>query len=130
MRTRINIVQSVFHLHSTTKVAFSYYVKGSRYEYTNYDYIMDEAATEEPGSSFCSMVRLGTFRPFAEKAVANLIGWRIDEYDKLPPTIKDCLSSQNNLWREAPKNLDEIRRLQKVSFARSFSTSRSSSNSS
>eukprot|EP00245_Coleochaete_scutata_P007850 TRINITY_DN23636_c0_g1_i1.p1 TRINITY_DN23636_c0_g1~~TRINITY_DN23636_c0_g1_i1.p1 ORF type:complete len:552 (-),score=138.16 TRINITY_DN23636_c0_g1_i1:679-2184(-) len=115
---RGNVV-SVRHMHGTTQTVFTCPVflnlqtaNGSYLAYENYDYFMDKSE-DDAAASHCSMVRIGATPPFAESAVMHLVGWRLDTFAALPQTIRDYVATQDAMWREAPKDLEDIRRLQK-----------------
>ncbi|GBG73817.1 hypothetical protein CBR_g17155 [Chara braunii] len=118
---RGNVV-SVRHMQGSTKLVFTcpvflnlQTVKGNYMAYENYDYFMDklDGPGNEDGGSHCSMVRIGSTPPFAELAVMHLVGWRLDSFDDLPETIKSFIMSEDPMWREAPSDLDDIRRMQR-----------------
>lgn len=62
-----------------------------------------------------SWMRYGDLPPFLGpgKTVIHLVSWRVESFDDLPDTMKDWVKTDAQLWREPPKDLDEIRELQK-----------------
>lgn len=81
-----------------------------RYEaYENYDFWY-----EPNGAHHLSWNRFGTLPPFfgGGQGVFQLVCRRVTRYADLPATIRDYLEREAPLWREPPKDLTEIRRLQ------------------
>jgi hypothetical protein len=62
-----------------------------------------------------SWVRYGDLPPFLGpgKTIIHLVSWRVDSFDELPETMKKWVETDAQLWREPPKDLAEIRELQK-----------------
>jgi hypothetical protein len=42
----------------------------------------------------------------------HMVSWRVDRFEDLPQSIRDYVQSEATLWREPPRDLAEIRRLQ------------------
>ncbi|MEE4271753.1 MAG: hypothetical protein V2I67_08765 [Thermoanaerobaculales bacterium] len=61
-----------------------------------------------------SWLRYGDLPPFLGpgRTVIHLVGWRVDNFDALPDTIKEWIETDAKLWREPPEDMDEIRELQ------------------
>ncbi len=47
------------------------------------------------------------------RTIIHLVGWRVDSFDDLPVTIKAWVENEAQLWLKPPKDMDEIRELQK-----------------
>jgi len=41
------------------------------------------------------------------------VSWRVDQYSDLPPSIRAYLESEASLWLQPPRDIAEIRQLQK-----------------
>eukprot|EP00897_Mesotaenium_endlicherianum_P007801 jgi/Mesen1/7049/ME000369S06369 len=100
-------LMSVRHMQNTTRMVYSCPVfvdiqspAGGFEAYENHDYFVDKAEGGE--SAHCSTVRVGCLPPFAEKTVMHLVGWRLDSFDLLPPSIQDYVAAQGSSWQEAP----------------------------
>ena len=39
--------------------------------------------------------------------------WRVSQFEDLPPELRAYIEEQAPMWRDAPKDLEEIKRLQK-----------------
>ena len=61
-----------------------------------------------------SWIRYGDLPPFlgTGKTIIHLVAWRLDSFAGLPETMKTWVETDAQLWREPPKDLDEIRSLQ------------------
>jgi hypothetical protein len=61
-----------------------------------------------------SWLRYGDLPPFLGpgKTIIHLVSWRVESFDELPETIKEWVKTDAQLWREPPKDMDEIRNLQ------------------
>jgi hypothetical protein len=42
-----------------------------------------------------------------------MVGWRVDRFEDLPASIREYVRTEAPLWMAPPKDLDEIRALQK-----------------
>jgi hypothetical protein len=62
-----------------------------------------------------SWLRYGDLPPFLGpgKTIIHLVSWRVDGFDDLPETMKQWVKAEAQLWREPPRDMDEIRELQK-----------------
>jgi len=47
------------------------------------------------------------------KGVMHMVSWRVDRYADLPASIRSYLESEAKLWLEPPRDIAEIRQLQK-----------------
>jgi hypothetical protein len=89
--------------------------RGKYEAYENYDFIL--RASEETSRERYQM----TWNRFADlpaflgpgRAMLQMVGWRVDAFEDLPSTIRDCILQDAPMWKEPPKDLDEIRALQK-----------------
>jgi hypothetical protein len=61
-----------------------------------------------------SWIRYGDLPPFLGpgKTIIHLVAWRLDDFDALPDTMKKWVETDAQLWRQPPKDLEEIRALQ------------------
>ncbi len=61
-----------------------------------------------------SWLRYGDLPPFLGpgKTIIHLVSWRADDFNALPETMKEWVKTDAQLWREPPKDMDEIRELQ------------------
>jgi hypothetical protein len=85
---------------------------GSFQAYENYDFLVQK--TGKPKYQL-SWNRRGSLPPFfgGGDSVFQLVSYRIDRYADLPKSIRDVLESEAKLWMAPPKDLNEIRELQK-----------------
>jgi len=62
-----------------------------------------------------SWLRYGALPPFlgSGKTIIHLVSWRVESFDDLPDTMKGWVKSDAQLWSGPPKDMDEIRELQK-----------------
>ena len=47
------------------------------------------------------------------KAVIQMVGWRVDRFEDLPAQLREYVRTEAALWMAPPKDLNEIRQLQK-----------------
>lgn len=87
----------------------------ARYQaFENYDFFF-----QPPGSvgqpNQLSWVRYGPAPDWAGGAptIMHLVTWRIDGFDEVPQSLRDYIVSDAPLWQSPPRDLAEIRRLQK-----------------
>jgi hypothetical protein len=52
-------------------------------------------------------------KEYKGKAVIQMVGWRVDRFEDLPASIREYIKTGAPLWMAPPKDLDEIRALQK-----------------
>ena len=45
--------------------------------------------------------------------MAQMVGWRTSKFEDLPEVLRTYIETEAPLWKEPPKNLEEIRELQK-----------------
>ncbi len=89
--------------------------RGKYEAYENYDFVYHPA--EKSPSARHQMVwnRLADLPAFVGKgrSVIQMVGWRVDRFEDLPASIRDYITAEAPLWKAPPKDLDEIRALQK-----------------
>jgi hypothetical protein len=88
-----------------------------RYEaYENYDFIL-RTAESNPADRYQM-----TWNRFADapvfllskgRCMLQMIGWRVDRFEDVPASIRDTIAADAPMWKEPPRDLDEIRALQK-----------------
>jgi hypothetical protein len=84
--------------------------------YENYDFFYQ---TQTRGVQFPFQLiwnRRGNLPPFfgGGDSVFQLVSYRVDRYEDLPQTMRDALEKDAPMWKEPPKDLNEIRELQKA----------------
>lgn len=83
-----------------------------RYEaFEHYDFLIQPDGSTP---NQLSWLRYGDLPPFLGpgKTIIHLVAWRVDSFDDLPESMKEWVKTDAQLWREPPKDLDEIRELQ------------------
>jgi hypothetical protein len=80
--------------------------------FENYDFFAHAASTGVQHPYQISWLRYGELGSGIGASVMHMVAWRIDRYQDLPATIRDYLERDAKLWREPPRDLAEIRRLQ------------------
>lgn len=85
---------------------------GTFQAYENYDFFVQK--TGKPKYQL-SWNRRGALQPFfgGGDSVFQLASYRIDRYADLPKTMREALESDGRLWMAPPKDLSEIKELQK-----------------
>jgi hypothetical protein len=87
---------------------------GQRYQsFENYDFFYHPASAGEKHPYQISWLRYGDLPGGRGKSVMHMVAWRVDRYEDLPATIRTYLDAEAKLWREPPRNLAEIRELQR-----------------
>ncbi len=86
--------------------------RGKYEAFEHYDFFI------QPGGSMpnqLSWMRYGDLPPFLGpgRTIIHLVGWRVESFDALPETIKAWVENEAQLWLQPPKDMDEIRELQK-----------------
>lgn len=86
--------------------------RGKYEAYENYDFF--HHAHEKPKYQL-AWNRFADRAPWAGpgRAILQMIGWRVDRFEDLPDTIRSYVEKEAPLWKEPPKDMDEIRELQK-----------------
>jgi hypothetical protein len=89
--------------------------RGQYEAYENYDFLVQPASGGAPRYQL-TWNRFGDLPPFmgAGKSVMQLVSHRLDSYADLPGSIREYLEKEAPLWKQPPKDLDEIRRLQQA----------------
>ena len=88
--------------------------RGKYEAYENYDFMRQPKKTGAPQYQL-SWNRYGDQPAFygPGRSMIQLVAHRVDRYQELPATIREFLEKEAPLWLQPPKDLDEIRRLQK-----------------
>lgn len=60
----------------------------------------------------CTWVRFGAAAPFSQNAVLHALVWRVGQFADLPAELREYIDDEAPMWRDAPKDLEEIERLQ------------------
>lgn len=87
-----------------------------RYEaYENYDFVFHPGEADPAAKHQLIWNRFGDLPAFIGKgkAIIQMVGWRVDRFDDLPASIRDYIRTDAPLWMAPPKDLAEIRELQK-----------------
>ncbi|XUU61698.1 DUF1838 family protein [Erythrobacter sp. HA6-11] len=87
---------------------------GARYEaWENYDFFLHRGDVAEPHQM--SWQRYGERPPFLGegKAIYHLLSWRVESHDEFPETLLAWAKAEKPAWLAPPKDLNEIRELQK-----------------
>ena len=87
--------------------------RGKYEAFEHYDFFIQPDGSMQPNQ--LSWLRYGDLPPFLGpgKTVIHLVGWRVDSFDDLPDTMKEWVKTDAQLWREPPKDMEEIKELQK-----------------
>ncbi len=85
--------------------------RGKYEAFEHYDFFI-QSGGEVPNQ--LSWLRYGDLPPFLGpgKTIIHLVAWRLDSFEALPDTMKKWVETDAQLWRQPPKDLDEIRALQ------------------
>jgi hypothetical protein len=87
---------------------------GGRYEaFENYDFFVAPASAGLKFPYQISWVRYGDLAGGAQKTIMHLVAWRVDRYSDLPASIREYLESEAPMWKAPPRDLAEIRALQR-----------------
>lgn len=114
---------SVRHLEGTDRSCFTCPVflnldtdQGPYEAYENYDYFHDGKASGGGGGTggahHCTWVRFGAAAPFSQSAVLHALVWRVGQFADLPAELRAYIHHEAPMWRDAPRDLEEIKRLQ------------------
>ena len=60
-----------------------------------------------------ALARYGDLAGGAQKTIMHLVAWRVDRYADLPASIRDYLEAEAPMWKEPPRDIEEIRKLQR-----------------
>jgi Protein of unknown function (DUF1838) len=89
--------------------------RGHYEAYENYDFFLRPSETASQTRYQLVWNRLGDLPAFVGKgrSVVQMVGYRVDRFEDLPATIREYIRTDAPLWMQPPKDLDEIRQLQK-----------------
>ncbi len=80
--------------------------------FEHYDFFDQSAAKGLRHPYQISWLRFGDLPAGLGKGVMHMVSWRVDRFEDLPQSIREYVQSEAALWREPPRDLAEIRRLQ------------------
>jgi hypothetical protein len=88
--------------------------RGKYEAYENYDFILRVSETTPRERYQMTWNRFADLPAFLGpgRAMLQMVGWRVDAFEDLPSTIRECILQDAPMWKEPPKDLDEIRTLQ------------------
>jgi hypothetical protein len=81
--------------------------------FEHYDFFNQAAAPGIKHPYQISWLRFGDLPAGLGKGVLHMVSWRVDQYADLPPSIRAYLESEARLWLQPPRDIAEIRQLQK-----------------
>ncbi len=81
--------------------------------FEHYDFFNQDSAPGIEHPYQISWLRFGDLPAGLGKGVLHMVSWRVDRYADLPTSIRDYLESEARLWLEPPRDIAEIRQLQK-----------------
>lgn len=87
-----------------------------RYEaYENYDFFIRPRAAAPRDRYQLSWVRYGDLPRFvgSGKAILQMVAYRVERFEDLPAALREYVTQEAPLWKEPPRDLEEIRKLQK-----------------
>ena len=87
-----------------------------KYEaYENYDYFDDRDSDGDANrrTHRCVWTRFGPAAPMTEDGVLHALAWRVDTCREVPERIRKYVEREAPTWRDAPRDMDEIKRLQR-----------------
>jgi len=89
--------------------------RGHYEAYENYDFVYHPGETNPAAKHQLVWNRLGDLPAFVGKgrAVIQMVGWRVDRFEDLPASIREYVRTEAPMWMQPPKDLEEIRSLQK-----------------
>lgn len=89
--------------------------RGKYEAYENYDFWLHLNHKDPMVRYQLSWNRFGDLPPFIGrgKSVMQLVAYRVDKYADLPITMREYLERDAPMWKEPPKDLEEIKQLQK-----------------
>jgi hypothetical protein len=89
--------------------------RGHYEAYENYDFVYHPGEADPAARHQLIWNRFGDLPAFLGKgkAMIQMVGWRVDRFEDLPPSIRDYVKTEAPLWMQPPKDLEEIRSLQK-----------------
>ncbi|WP_371398143.1 hypothetical protein [Fretibacter rubidus] len=97
--------------------------QSQRYQtFENYDFVIPQDDSQPGMITFMRYGPLPKWAQFTDEngtlvtqGAMHMTTWRIADYNNVPKTLRDYVESDAPLWREPPKDLADIRRLQGVS---------------
>jgi len=89
--------------------------RGKYEAYENYDFVYHPDEKHPAAKHQLVWNRFGDLPAFIGKgkAVIQMVGWRVERFEDLPASIRDYITAEAPLWMAPPKDLNEIRELQK-----------------
>jgi hypothetical protein len=89
--------------------------RGKYEAYENYDFVYHPGEKDPRAAHQLIWNRFGDLPAFIGKgkAIIQMVGWRVDRFEDLPASIRDYIKTDAPLWMAPPKDLNEIRELQK-----------------
>jgi hypothetical protein len=89
--------------------------RGHYEAYENYDFVFHPGEKDPAARHQLVWNRLGDLPAFVGKgkAIIQMVGWRVDRFEDLPASIREYIRAEAPMWMQPPKDLDEIRSLQK-----------------
>jgi hypothetical protein len=89
--------------------------RGKYEAYENYDFVYHPDEKDPAAKHQLIWNRFGDLPAFIGKgkAIIQMVGWRVDRFEDLPASIRDYVKAEAPLWMAPPKDLNEIRELQK-----------------
>jgi hypothetical protein len=87
--------------------------RGKYEAFENYDFLVQTAGAT-PQQYQLTWNRFGDLPPFmgGGKSIMQLVSHRVDSYSLLPASFREYLEKEAPLWKQPPKDLQEIRQLQ------------------
>jgi hypothetical protein len=80
--------------------------------FENYDFFVHPADAGVQHPYQISWLRYGELGSGIGPSFMHMVAWRIDRYEDLPASMREYLERDGKLWREPPRDLAEIRKLQ------------------
>ncbi len=89
--------------------------RGKYEAYENYDFVYHPAEKDPAARHQLVWNRFGDLPAFigTGKAIIQMVGWRVDRFEDLPASIREYVRAEAPLWMAPPRDLAEIRELQK-----------------
>ena len=89
--------------------------RGKYDAYENYDFVYHPGEKDPAAKHQLIWNRFGDLPAFIGKgkAIIQMVGWRVDRFEDLPASIREYIKAEAPLWMAPPKDLNEIRELQK-----------------
>jgi hypothetical protein len=89
--------------------------RGKYEAYENYDFVYHPAEKSPAAAHQLIWNRYGDLPAFIGKgkAMIQMVGWRCDRFEDLPSSMREYIKAEAQMWMAPPKDLNEIRELQK-----------------